>query len=152
MLYYVSRELVDSYFIGGVEMTSQVTVDRRVDWMSIALCMLWVGTFFGARVLLDGDGPGTTARVALALIPVVPFAALLWRMIGGIRRMDELERRIQLEALAVAYPLAILMMMVLGLLQLAVDLSPDDWSYRHLWPMLFIFYLLGMVRARARYS
>jgi hypothetical protein len=132
-------------------MASEAT-ERHGDWPALALCVLWVGTFFGARILLEGDGLGTTLRIVVALVPVVPFAALLWRVIGGIRQMDELERRIELEALAVAYPLAILMMMVLGLLQLAVDLSPDDWSYRHVWPVLFFFYLLGVVRARARYS
>jgi len=133
-------------------MGNQATIARNGDWPALALCALWVGTFFGARVLLEGEGLGTTLRIALALVPALPFAALLWRVIRGIRQMDELERRIQLEALAVAYPLAILMMMVLGLLQLAVELSPDDWSYRHLWPLLFVFYLLGVVRARARYS
>ena len=127
-------------------------IERNTDWPAITLCVLWVGTYFGARMLLEGQGLGTPLRIVVALVPVLPFAGLLWRVIGGIRQMDELERRIQLEALAVAFPLAILMMMVLGLLQLAVELSPDDWSYRHLWPFLFVFYLLGVVRARARYS
>jgi hypothetical protein len=126
--------------------------ERNNDWPAITLCVLWVGTYIGARMLLEGQGQGTALRVVVALVPVLPFAGLLWRVIGGIRQMDELERRIQLEALAVAFPLAILMMMVLGLLELAVELSPDDWSYRHLWPFLFVFYLLGVARARAHYA
>lgn len=126
--------------------------ERNTDWPALTLCVLWVGTYFGARMLLEGQGLGTTLRIVVALVPVLPFAGLLWRVISGIRQMDELERRIQLEALAVAFPLAILMLMVLGLLQLAVELSADDWSYRHLWPFLFVFYLLGVMRARAHYS
>ncbi|HWK90184.1 MAG TPA: hypothetical protein VNP72_09320 [Longimicrobium sp.] len=124
----------------------------RGEWPALALCVLWVGSYFGARMVLEMEGLGTALRVAVALVPLLPFAALLWMVIAGLRSMDELERRIQLEALAVAYPLAILLLMLLGLLQLAVDLSPDDWSYRHLWPFLFVFYFLGVARARARYT
>jgi hypothetical protein len=42
------------------------------------------------------------ARVVMALVPVVVFVWLLLQIVGGIRQLDELERRIQLEALAVA--------------------------------------------------
>jgi hypothetical protein len=36
----------------------------------------------------------------------------------------------------VAFPLSLLLVMTLGLLQIAVPLPPGDWSYRHLWPLL----------------
>ncbi|RIK73904.1 hypothetical protein DCC62_16355 [candidate division KSB1 bacterium] len=66
--------------------------------------------------------------------------------------MDELERRIQLEALVIAFPLAILLIMTLGLLELAVPLSPENWSYRHIWPFLTMFYFIGLAIARKRYE
>lgn len=91
-------------------------------------------------------------RVVVALIPVGPAVLLLWFIISGIRSMDELERRVHLEALAVAYPLAILLLMTLGLLQLAVPLSPEDWSYRHVWVFLPIFYFMGLTIAWRRYQ
>ena len=52
-----------------------------------------------------------------------------------------------LEALAIAYPLAILMLVTLGFLQLAIDLSPEDWSYRHIWAFLPALYFLGLTIA-----
>jgi hypothetical protein len=92
------------------------------------------------------------ARVAAALAPV-PLAAMALAMtIRGAREMDELERRIQLEALAIAFILALLLIMTLGLMELAITLNRDDWSYRHVWAMLPMFYFGGVVWARKRYS
>jgi hypothetical protein len=91
-------------------------------------------------------------RVLVALVPT-PFVALFLVMIvRGIRQMDELERRIHLEAVGVAYPLAILLFMTLGLLELAIPLKKEDWSYRHVWIYLPIFYFIGLAIARKRYE
>ncbi|HEY7617461.1 MAG TPA: hypothetical protein VH744_11705, partial [Terriglobales bacterium] len=57
------------------------------------------------------------ARVVMALLPVAVFVWILLQIVAGIRQLDELERRIQLEALAVAYPCALVLMMMLGVLQ-----------------------------------
>ena len=73
-------------------------------------------------------------------------------MILGIRQLDELERRIHLEALAVAFPLGILLLMTLGLLQRAITLKFEDWSYGHVWPFMFLFYFVGLALARRRYA
>lgn len=112
----------------------------------------WVISFFAARGLLESFEMATWLRVCVVLIPIIPFGLLLLMIIRGVRQMDELERRIQLEALAVAFPLTILLLMTLGLLQLAVRLKPEDWSYRHLWPFLFVFYAIGLVLAKRRYQ
>lgn len=66
--------------------------------------------------------------------------------------MDELHRRVHLEALSIAYPLAILLLVTLGFLQLAIDLPPHDWSYRHVWPLLPCFYFAGLALAWRRYK
>jgi hypothetical protein len=124
----------------------------RRDWVvGVIVVGAWVLSYLGARAALEMQLP-TWLRVTVALVPVLPTALLLWCAIAGIRGMDELHRRVHLEALAVAYPLAILLIMTLGLLQLAIDLSPHDWSYRHVWPFLFIFYFLGLTLAWRRYQ
>jgi len=46
----------------------------------------------------------------------------------------------------------VLLLMTLGLMELAVTLNPDDWSYRHVWAMLPMLYLAGLVFARRRYA
>jgi hypothetical protein len=114
--------------------------------------VLWGVAWIGARLLLETDIAGPAVRVAVALVPVPLFALFLWQFIAGIRSLDELERRIHLEALAVAFPVAVLLVMMLGLLDLAVPLNPDDWSYRHVGPYLFTLYFLGLFLARRRYQ
>jgi hypothetical protein len=107
-----------------------------------------------ARAVLEwmGDGQPAGSRLAVALIPIIPFAAFIWKFIGALRQADELERRIQLEALAIAFPLAMVLLMILALVQLAMPLNPDDWSYRHVWYFLPIFWLGGLSIARRRYQ
>lgn len=116
--------------------------------------VLWMVSYFGARAALElmGDTQADWSRLAVALIPIVPFVAFLWKFIGAMREADELERRIQLEALAIAYPLAIVLIMLLALVQLAMPLNPNDWSYRHVWPFLPMFWLGGQAIARRRYQ
>ena len=133
-------------------MTTAEPNSRRETILVVGSIITWILSYFGARVLLKGFDMGTWLRVAVALFPILPFALLLLLIIRGIRQMDELERRIQLEALAVAFPLTFLLLMTLGLLELAIKLKPEDWSYRHIWPFLFIFYLMGLIIAKRRYE
>ena len=114
--------------------------------------VLWVLSWLGARIFLDSDVTNPAVRIGVALVPVPLFALFLWHFVAGIRSLDELERRIQLEALAVAFPVAVLLIMMLGLLDLAVPLNPDDWSYRHVGPFLFMLYFFGLFLARRRYQ
>jgi hypothetical protein len=116
--------------------------------------ILWGASYVAARLALDADlqlGP-TWLRVAAALLPVIPTVLALWAIAAGLRESDELQRRVHLEALAIAYPLAILLLMTLGLLELAVGLNPQDWSYRHVWAYLPMFYFAGLAVAWRRYK
>ncbi|HWP70898.1 MAG TPA: hypothetical protein VNM36_07360 [Gemmatimonadaceae bacterium] len=118
--------------------------------------VLWIGAWFvawiGARVVLESQSVPTWARVVAALAPAPLGAAALLTIVRGARELDELEQRIQLEALAIAFVLAVLLLMTLGLMELAVTLNPDDWSYRHVWAMLPMLYFAGLVFARRRYA
>jgi hypothetical protein len=120
---------------------------------ALGTCILWGASYIAARLALDADlqlGP-TWLRVAAALLPVIPTALALWAIAAGLREADELQRRVHLEALAIGYPLAILLLMTLGLLELAVGLNPEDWSYRHVWIYLPLFYFIGLAIAWRRY-
>ena len=110
----------------------------------------WFLSWIAARAILESTVP-TWMRVVAALAPIPLAAAALLAIVRGARELDELEKRIQLEALAFAFVLAVLLLMTLGLLELAIPLNRDDWSYRHIWPILYVFYLLGLAWARRRY-
>ena len=123
--------------------------DRAV----LGILVAWIVLYFGVRFFLEANPDLPSGlRLGLAFIPTPVFAFFLWRFIQGIRSADELERRIQLEALAVAFPLGILLLTTLGLVQRAVELSFEDWSYNHVWPWFTLFYLMGVGLARKRYT
>jgi NADH:ubiquinone oxidoreductase subunit 6 (subunit J) len=114
--------------------------------------IVWGASYIGALVLLRRFEFQDWLRIVVALLPILPFALFLWMVLAKIRSLDELWRRIHLEALAIAFPLAVLLLMILGLMEMAVGLSPDDWSYRHVWVFLPIFYALGVVISIRRYK
>jgi hypothetical protein len=122
-------------------------------WWLGGAAVLWLASYFAARLALDLDWKLEPAwlRVAAALLPVLPAGLLLWLLIRGIGSLDELHRQVHLEALVIAYPLAMLLLMTLGLLQLAIPLSPENWSYRHVWAYLPLFYFAGLGLAWRRY-
>src|SRR3990172_3625316 len=90
-------------------------------WIGVS-AGLWLGLFVAARVVLEAKDLPVAFRVAVAIPPLPPFAWFIREYITAIRDMDELERRIQLEALGVAFPLTLLLIMTLGLVQVAVPL------------------------------
>jgi hypothetical protein len=118
----------------------------------LGVILLWSAAYIGARFALEALPAESGWRVPIALLPIPIFAVVLWNVARLIRSLDELQRRIHLEALAVAFPLTVMLLMVLGLLQLAVELNMDDWSYRHLWPIVACFYAGGYALARRRYA
>ena len=130
-----------------------VAAKTQTNW-ALGSFVIWGASYIVARGALDVDlqlGP-TWVRVAAALLPVIPTVVALWAIAAGLRASDELQRRVHLEALAIAYPLAILMLMTLGLMELAIGLNRDDWSYRHVWIYLPIFYFFGFFVAWRRYK
>jgi hypothetical protein len=126
------------------------TAPNRAVW--IAALAVWIGTYIVARAAIELAPAGSPLRLWVALAPLVPTVfvlVLIWR---GIRSLDELQRKIQLEALAVAFPLCLVLLWVLGLLELAIDLDRSNWSYRHVWAMVPMFYLIGLAAAWRRYA
>ena len=125
--------------------------DSRSWVVFVGVVVLFVVTYMIARGLLE-TVTTPAVRVAAALLPIPPFTLWLILMVRGARELDELQRRIQLEALAVAFPLTLILLLTLGLLEIAIELNPDDWSFRHVWAMLPVFYFTGLALAKRRYE
>lgn len=125
---------------------------RRNDRILTSAVILSIATYFAARLLLEIPTLAQPLRLAIALAPVPFFVFLLISWLRSIRKMDELEQRIQLEALGIAFPVAMVLLMTLGLIELATPLSPADWSYRHVWQICLVLYFLGLTTARRRYQ
>lgn len=122
-------------------------------WKSfVAVGALFLVSYVVARGGLEKAAQGSGVALALALLPVPFFALLIGFWVHNVRAMDELERRIQLEALAIAYPVALLIVFTVGLLDLAGFHGAQDWDLPRLWPLILVPYFFGLWRARVRYA
>lgn len=141
---------------------NSIPPDTKVDSESPSLCegagdmplvptAIWVGSYLLALLLQKYLVLPNALKIAVALIPVIPFVFFVRRFIAHLRKLDELHRRVHFEALAFAFPLAILLLMTLGLLERTHVLNPDDWSYRQVWFYLPFFYLVGLTISWRRY-
>jgi uncharacterized membrane protein (GlpM family) len=81
-------------------------------WSLIAACAMIASPL----VLRAREWP-EPARVAIALVPIVPLIGMFAAIVAASRRMDELQRRIQFEALAIAVVLSCVLSFMLGQLQ-----------------------------------
>jgi hypothetical protein len=124
----------------------------RPDNRFLVIGAIWFVAYWGARLVLERPGGEPWLRILVAVAPIPVFAWFLYQFIRTIRSLDELERRIHLEAMAIAFPLGILLLQTLGLIQRAVPLKFEDWSYAHVWIYLPIFYFLSIMLVRKRYT
>ena len=114
--------------------------------------LLWASIYLLSRGLLELQLAQTWIRVVVALLPTPFFVWYLWTWFKGAAAMDELQRRIELEALGFAFPATIVFLMTVGLLDLAVTLPPEDFSLHHIWIFMPFAYYIGLWRAKRRYS
>lgn len=118
-------------------------------WTPAVLCVV---TYFGARGVLEMQTIATAWRVVAALTPVPFFGWLLYRVVRNSRDLDEMQRRMQLEALAMSYGFVFMVLLTLGLVELALPLNKDDWSYRHVWQLQGLTYVMSLFFTYRRYG
>jgi hypothetical protein len=88
-------------------------------------------------------------RDLVALSPMLPAAATAWVVLRELRRMDELQRRIQLEALGFSFAGTAILTFSYGFLE---GLGYPRLSMFTVWPLLAGLWIVGLVLARRRYQ
>ena len=89
-------------------------------------------------------------ELGIALTPLVPGFAIAYLGISAIRKMDELQRRVQLETLGIAFG-GYFMLLVTESLLFAMDTLPRYGPGRYLMYMIAMWLISFMV-ARRRYE
>lgn len=119
------------------------------DFGLVAAAALWAVSYLVALLLLKQATIAEPAKMWIAIAPVAPFAFFLMRWISHLRKLDELHQRMHLEALALAFPVAILLLMTIGLLERA---NPSQhWGEFREWYYLPLFYCIGLALSWRRY-
>jgi hypothetical protein len=70
-------------------------------------------------IALDPDGRGSAGNLAWSLLPAIPAIWLVWSQLRGLRRADDRQRMMQLEAMAVGFGAVIFLSFAGGLLDAA---------------------------------
>ncbi|HEX8365934.1 MAG TPA: hypothetical protein VF603_11700 [Allosphingosinicella sp.] len=109
---------------------------------------LYVGLLVASNLIDDAFHVTGNARIALALTPMVGAAAAGWAVMRGIWRMDELQRRIQLDAIAMAFLATALITFGWGF---AEEAGAPRLSAFLVWPVMAVAWMIGLVIARSRY-
>jgi hypothetical protein len=114
-------------------------------WMGGYMVAILAGSF-----LVSKPPRADAAHVAAAVIPLVPLFFALFETFRGVRAMDELQRRIHVDALLFAMLGTIAIVLGVGLLQFiaGIPLFGVFW----LWLPICGLYALGVVLGRRRYS
>jgi drug/metabolite transporter (DMT)-like permease len=111
----------------------------------------WLAVYFAARAALQYLRAGSVEAVLTSIAPIFAFYAFAWVVQRAVRRADELERLIQLDALALAFSTTICVLMGLGLLDIAHAGRLEFPPMRDWWVTLPALYAICLLVARRRY-
>ena len=93
-------------------------------------------------------GPAVPWKYIIAVLPVFPMFLVPVFVVERLRKIDELQRRIQLEALGFAFAATALSTLTYGFLENA-GLPGLNWMW--VWPLMAAFWIIGLFAARWRY-
>ncbi len=101
-----------------------------------------------SQKLLAGSIGGSTPRILVSLLPMLPAAFICATVIRSIRRLDEMQRKLQFEALALAFAGTALMTFGYGFLE---DAGFPRLSMFVVWPVMATLWAIGVLLGRARF-
>ena len=113
--------------------------------------IIWIVTYLVCLLIVKKILLPKWAGISLALIPAVTFAIFIYQYIKKISSMDEVEIRIQLEAVVWGFSLALLLPMILGSLNLVITLNNRNWGYLSLVNYFVLFYFIGLIISQRKY-
>ena len=115
----------------------------------IFVALVCAGVVIAAAALQSSFAFGSPGRVGLALAQAGATAAVIVAIYRNITRLDELQQRVMLEALALAFAGMGVLASGYGFLERA-GLPRIDWGL-WTWPAMVILWAAGLVIAKWRY-
>lgn len=113
------------------------------------LAMLAYAATLVLSIVLINAAPTAPWRYAVALLPMIPAVGVLVAVLRQLRRMDELQRQIQFEALAFAFAGTALITFGYGFVE-NVGLPHLSWFF--VWPIMAVLWVIGSAIAARRYG
>lgn len=144
--------MAHSNFIMNSDSSSSPCTSRPAEWLPPLAWGLGVGVAGVAATLLLALVPmPLPLRAFVALLPLVPSFGYLGCVVRLFRRVDEMQRRIQLESLGFAFPATAILVMGADLLQQARVVPAFHWNWGVFIAVMCLLWLAGYVLAARRY-
>lgn len=126
------------------------TLDKLArDMVPAALCLLaYAITLIVSLRLLAHGVDNKAASIAISLAPMIPALLLCMAIVGVIRRADEMQRRLQLEAFALGFAGTALITFSYGFLE---NVGFPRLSAFAVWPVMGGLWIVGVFLGRLRY-
>jgi len=131
--------------MSSATMKPVATSSRFVIWAALLAAVVILGAALAAKQFERGSAP----RIALALLQGLASASAVILPVRSIRALDELQQRIQLEALAFAFAGTGILTTMYSFLTNA-GLPAIDWG-TYVWPLMVLLWAIGVAVSRARY-
>lgn len=125
---------------------------RRYTWIAFAWAVCSAVAAVSCGWLLRHTAPGVPMRLVYAILPVIPTTLYLLSVFKSIRALDELHRRIQLEAVTFAFAVTLVFSLTFGMLQKAGFFLTWVWDWEGIWGLMLATWVLGQIVAARRYS
>lgn len=88
-------------------------------------------------------------RAAITLSPVIPAAFMCWAVVRQLRRLDEMQLRIQFEALGFAFAASALLTFSYGFME---NIGAPHLPWLWVWPIMGMMWIVGLMIAKKRYQ
>lgn len=112
--------------------------------LGLYLCLL-----VGVGILQQTLQPQGGARIAVALLPMIGALAVAWSIMRALWQMDEMQRRIQFEAMALSFLGTALVTFAWGFVE---DLGLPRLSAFAVWPIMAVLWVAGLFIVQRRYK
>ena len=124
--------------------------DLHRRWIAFLLVALLASAIdLLASFLLRNPALGSTARIAIAFMPLPGDIALIVLVLRAVRRLDEFQKRVHFEAITVAFLSTGVAVFACGYLQQAHIVGFLNSGV--VWAFMLIFYALGYLIAANHY-
>ena len=108
----------------------------------------YVAMLFLSQKLLAGGIESHTARIMITLSPMLPTLFICGAVMRSIRQLDELQRKLQFEALAFAFAGTALITFGYGFLE---GTGFPKLSMFVVWPLMATIWCIGVILGRLRF-
>ncbi|MGU3401139.1 hypothetical protein ACLBWS_15575 [Brucellaceae bacterium D45D] len=122
---------------------------HRYLWEFAVSLLAYVIVLIISVIVLASLDIGPISRALLSLMPVIPGLAICWTIVRQLRCVDELQRKIQFEALGLAFAATAITTFSYGFLE---NVGFPKLTMFAVWPLMAAFWMIGYIISSRRYA